>query len=512
MLTRAISPAAILIVSLASAAWAQDPGTASSQQALDTLWTPAVRAKIRNTATLNPAIEVRTNYLEVFYDSETGDANWGDSGEPYQLHTGDTIRIHGYLAAPVTGGPYPAIVIGHGHGGHGDPDFATALAALGYVALSIDGPSAGLSTGGPEDTEQAWITVEPSPNFGYLYHYAYAGMRALTLFEALAQSPGNPLHIDPQRLGVLGASMGGQFTYYINGVDDRVKAAVAISVAGDWFDTLFYPGSWLYHGLYYYTRDGLRSGVDAPNAVSNVCTDATLQTFLRNFDVSSYAPRQHGKLLTLIGTDDQYFPLPSINTAFDNVQSADHDPAFTSRVMIVPNGKHGVIDANPIAAVLASLGTVNAWLRHAFYGEAAPPETPMVFRWTAGEWMIFAVPARPGATPIWRMDLNYATQIDTTPTPACDFTTIPMFPVGNAYLGAVRIGAPQACGPPPAPDNVIYYASVKDLAGFTISSRVYRGNREMTFSPDFAPVLQHFPRDNFPVPPPPDRCLVPPPG
>ena len=156
--------------------------------------------------------------------------------------------------------------------------------------------------------------------------------------------------------------------------------------------------------------------------------------------------------------------------------------------------------------------TVNAWLRHAFYGEAAPPETPMVFRWTAGEWMIFAVPARPGATPIWRMDLNYATQIDTTPTPACDFTTIPMFPVGNAYLGAVRIGAPQACGPPPAPDNVIYYASVKDLAGFTISSRVYRGDREMTFSPDFAPVLQHFPRDNFPVPPPPDRCLVPPPG
>ena len=130
MLTRAISPAAILIVSLASAAWAQDPGTASSQQALDTLWTPAVRAKIRNTATLNPAIEVRTNYLEVFYDSETGDANWGDSGEPYQLHTGDTIRIHGYLAAPVTGGPYPAIVIGHGHGGHGDPDFATALALV----------------------------------------------------------------------------------------------------------------------------------------------------------------------------------------------------------------------------------------------------------------------------------------------------------------------------------------------------------------------------------------------
>jgi hypothetical protein len=52
------------------------------------------------------------------------------------------------------------------------------LAALGYVALSIDGPGQGLSTG-RRDTEQGWISVEeimnvPAPYVSYQYHYAYA--------------------------------------------------------------------------------------------------------------------------------------------------------------------------------------------------------------------------------------------------------------------------------------------------------------------------------------------------
>ena len=188
------------------------------------------------------------------------------------------------------------------------------LAAFGYVALSIDGPGQGLSTG-PPDTEQGWISVEqimnvPAPYVSYLYHYAYAGMRALTLFEKLSGVFLNPFRIDRTRLGVIGASMGGQFTYYINGVDDRVKGAVGIAVAGDWRHISFYPGSWLYHGLYYYTRDGLPSGQDHLNTVSNFCTDPTLTTFLNYFDPIAYAPTQHGPLLTIVGTHDQFFTVP----------------------------------------------------------------------------------------------------------------------------------------------------------------------------------------------------------
>src|SRR5688572_29946059 len=165
------------------------PALAGAQGApLDRLWTPERLQKIRDRSTLNLQIIPRSGYYEIFYDSEIGDAKWADSGPPYQVHTGGTIRIHGYLAAPAGPAPRPALVIGHGHGGHGDPDVPRALAALGYAAFSIDGPRSGLSTGGPEDTEQAWISVEerrnkPSPEVSFLYHWAYAGMRALTVLE-----------------------------------------------------------------------------------------------------------------------------------------------------------------------------------------------------------------------------------------------------------------------------------------------------------------------------------------
>src|SRR5262249_56164554 len=152
-----------------------------------------------------------TGSFEFSFDSKKN-ARWADAVPPYAIHTGGQIRIHGYLASPMVGGPYPAIVIGHGHHGHGSREEAMLLASFGYVALSIDGPGQGLSTG-PPDTEQGWISVEKimnvaAPYVGYQDHYAYAGMRALTLFEKLSGLFLNPFRIDGTRLGVIGASMG----------------------------------------------------------------------------------------------------------------------------------------------------------------------------------------------------------------------------------------------------------------------------------------------------------------
>jgi esterase/lipase len=366
---------------------ADGPSLAHSSP-LDLLWTDEVIAKIRNQETLNVQIILRAGYAEVFYDSEVGDAAWGDSAPPYGVHEGDTIRIHGYLATPLFGGPYPGIVIGHGHHGHGSPETAMAVAGRGYVALSIDGPRAGRSTGGPEDTEQAWVSVEKSinvasPAVGFLYHYAYAGMRGLTFLEYLSnlQLPyRNPFRVDRDRLGVIGASMGGQLAYYVNGVDSRVKGAVAIAVAGDWRNLVFYRGAWLYHGLYYYTRMrewrelyGSDPGVDLLNTITNVCLDPTSQTFLDHFDPISYAPTQHGPLLTIIGTHDQYFTVPAINTTYDHTRP--DDPQFRKKILLVPNGRHGVLREGEDTETLLRLTLVaHAWFRHAFYGGPAPPD------------------------------------------------------------------------------------------------------------------------------------------
>ena len=475
------------------------------------LWTPEVLQRIHDRTTLNIQITPQLSYLDVFFDSEIDEAKWADSQPPYAIHTGDTIRIHGYLATPAIGGPYPAIVIGHGHNGHASAELAQAVAALGYVALSIDGPQAGLSTGGPQDTEQAWISVEevmnvPSPATSYLYHYVYAGMRALTLLDALSRIPLNPLRIDRNNFGVIGASMGGQFTYYLNGVDARVKGAVAIAVAGDWQKLSLYQGAWLYHGLYYYTRDGLPSGQDALNTIANMCTDPTLATFLDYFDPISYAPRQHAPLLTIIGTHDQYFPLPAINTTYDRVSSAGTNQRFIKRLLLTANGKHGVIDGEDFLPTLRSvLETVHAWFDYSFRNGSTPLPTPTVQMEVVDGMMWFLVAAPPNSL-IRSVDLYFATQLDTVQQPACDFAVMRLERQGDEYRGSLPIGTVPPCGPPVTPANILYYASVRDGADYTVSSKMHYQFAEMSFGTDFVPLLEHFPRDDLPVPLPPKPC------
>ena len=482
------------------------------------LWTP-VMGKIRDQSTLHERIVLHGGYAEVYYDSEIGAAKWGDdkdSPPPHAIVTGGTIRIHGYLATPVIGCPCPGVVIGHGHGGRGSKDMALALAALGYVALSIDGPGQGKSTG-PSDSEQRWISVEesinePAPEVGYLYHYAYAGMRGLTLLQKLSRRPFNPFRIDKNRLGVIGASMGGQFTYMINGVDDRVKGAVAIAVAGDWENVITHTdGAWLYHGLYYYTRDGLASQQDALNTISDVCTDPTMGTFLGYFDPIQYAPTQHAPLLTIIGSHDQYFNLPAINTTYDRLPDDSATSRYLKRLMITSNGKHGVINENDLLPTLQPvLANIDRWFRYSFRNGPTPPATPTVTVAVDGDRLVFRVQAPPGNGSITSVRIHFATQVDTHPQAPGDFASLKLAPVGNhVYEGSLPIGTAPPSGPPVSPDNVLFYAAVEDSALYTISSKLYYQDREMDFESGFMPSIEHYPKDDYEVQPSPPACEAP---
>jgi hypothetical protein len=119
--------------------------------------------------------------------------------------------------------------------------------------------------------------------------------------------------------------------------------------------------------------------------------------------------------------------------------------------------------------------------------------------------MEFRVTAPPGSL-IRHVDLYFATQLDTVPQPACDFAVIRLALEGDHYGGALPIGTVPPCGPPAAPENILYYASVRDAAGYTVSSKMHYQFAEMAFGTDFVPRLEHFPRDDFPVPPPPAPC------
>src|SRR6478672_7044673 len=396
-------------------------GRTFAQSAPLDLWSPDTLLTIRDKNTLNYSITARTGYFEVFFDSNNN-ATWADGGPPYAIHTGGRIRIHGY----------------------GIPEEAVLLAAFGYVALSIDGPGQGLSTG-PPDTNQGWISVEeimnvPAPYVSYLYHYAYAGMRGLTLFEKLSGLPFNPLRIDRTRLGVIGASMGGQFTYYINGVDDRVKGAVGIAVAGDWRHVALYRGAWLYHGLYYYTRDGLPSGQDHLNTISNFCTDPTTTTFLNYFDPIAYASRQHGPLLTILGTHDQFFTVPAINSTYNRIASAGTSERFLKRIMMKPNGKHGVVDENSYSELLELIQNIDSWFKYCFSDGPRPPGTPTVRIEVQPTTMVFHVTAPAGGSAINQVKLYYASQVDTRPSTVHDFGSISLSWNGVEYVGSIPIG------------------------------------------------------------------------
>jgi len=189
-----------------------------------------------------------------------------------------------------------------------------------------------------------------------------------------------------------------------------------------------------------------------------VCTDPTIDTFLSHFDPIAYAPTQHGPLVTIIGTHDQYFTLPGINTTYDRVASAGTDPRFIKRILFTANGSHPVVDGDrPLQSILEVLGTVVHWLRYAFNDGPAPPATPTIQTQTFGSWFIFRVAAPPGSVPLRRVDLYFATQLDSTVTPACDF----------------------------------------------ISSKMYYQLQPMEFCTGFVPRISHFPGDDFPVQPPP---------
>src|SRR5437762_3277606 len=390
------------------------------------LWSSNTQLIIRDKSTLNYSITARIGYFEVYFDSNNN-ATWADAVAPYAIHTGGKIRIHGYLASPMIGGPYPAIVIGHGHHGSGNPNEAMLLAALGYVALSIDGPGQGLSTG-PPDTEQGRISVEKIMN---------------------VPAP------------------------YVS---------------------------------YYYTRNGLQSGLDYLNTISNFCTDPTLTTFLNDFDPIAYAPTQHGPLLTIIGTHDQYFTVPAINSTYDRIASAGTSARFLKRIMMKPNVKHGV-ETNGNLYTYTSLydviQVIDSWFKYCFKNGPLPPGTPTVRMEAKPTTMVFHVTAPAGGSAINQVKLYYASQIDTRPSTVYDFGYISLSWNGLEYVGTIPLGKLPPAGPPVTPNNIIYLASVKDGANYTVTSKLYYRSGVMAFGQGFLPIIDHYYGDTLPVPPPP---------
>jgi hypothetical protein len=202
-------------------------------------------------------------------------------------------------------------------------------------------------------------------------------------------------------------------------------------------------------------RHGLHSRQDVLNSIADICTDPTLDTFPDAFDPISYAPRQHGPLLTIIGTHDQSFRLPAINSTYERVASADTNPRFIKRFLVTANGKHGVIDSDDLLPTRrAVIKTILNWFNYSFRSGSTPPPTPTVRMEVIDGTMWFRGTVLPGNR-IHHVDLYFATQLDTVQRPACDFAVSRLAPQSDEYSGAVPIRTALSCGLPATPENIL---------------------------------------------------------
>lgn len=166
-------------------------------------------------------------------------------GIAVQAETSTDITVmNGARAIPATvvlpdgDGPFPAVVMNHGHGGGrqeggGFPRLAKALADAGIATIRMDFAGSGDSTEPFTDGYMSNMIADSNASLAYL----------------LDNYP-----VDAERLGVFGYSMGGRIALTIAGTPDNpYKAVGLLAPSANWGDELlqgFFGGPEEYQRLY----------------------------------------------------------------------------------------------------------------------------------------------------------------------------------------------------------------------------------------------------------------------
>jgi dienelactone hydrolase len=207
---------------------------------------------------------------------------------------GKPTRVFGYYARPSTGdGPFPAMLLVHGGGGHAFEQWARLWAERGYVALAMDlsghGPDRKrLPDGGPEqDDETKFRDFDPAdPTSMWTYHAVAAVLKGHSLLASRAE-------VDAGRIGVTGISWGGYLTCIVAGVDDRIKVAVPVYGCGFLHEDSFWK----------------------PERFDKIVPERR-DRWVNAFDPSKYLPGATCPILFVNGTNDFAYPLDSYQHSY----------------------------------------------------------------------------------------------------------------------------------------------------------------------------------------------------
>ncbi|MCS6923647.1 MAG: prolyl oligopeptidase family serine peptidase, partial [Fimbriimonadales bacterium] len=130
---------------------------------------------------------------------------------------------------------------------------------------------------------------------------------------------------DPTRIGMSGYSAGGMATLNVNGFDNRLRCAIAISGTG-----------------------GLRKAAENGGWINNLLRSAGLsrrsakfQVLCDTIDPIRRASTQTAPVLLINGAQDEFFPIDSTLDTFNALSNRAQ-----SRVVIIPNWDHGLFTLN----------------------------------------------------------------------------------------------------------------------------------------------------------------------
>lgn len=236
-------------------------------------------------------------------------------------------RIPAYILIPKGEGPFPAVVALHDHGAHfsigkekvvrpfdesperlkdarqwvdqcyGGRFFGDELARRGYVVFAMDAlfwGDRGRLEGVEYEAQQAMAANMLQLGMSWAGMIVWDDVRSAEYVAGLPE-------VDPERIGAMGLSMGGNRTWHLTAATDRVKIGAAIC----WLGTtpmLMEPGNNQTKGYSSFSmvHPGLRNALDYPDVASIAC------------------PKP---MLFYNGAQDSLFPLSDVRAAYDKMHA-----------------------------------------------------------------------------------------------------------------------------------------------------------------------------------------------
>ena len=202
----------------------------------------------------------------------------------YGVEAGE--RAHAYIGVPIgLTGRAPAIVALHGTtpqgkeqtaGLSGDPTkkFLDDLCRRGFVVIAPDHFVAGhrIPPEGPYETAGFY---EKHPEWTAVGKFTYEHSIAIDVLQAMPE-------VDPERIGVMGHSLGGHGSYFLAAYDERIKAAVS-NCGGSFFRHYPKVENWARDRWYVYfkhLRPGLLAGELPPIDIHEIMALIAPRAFL----------------------------------------------------------------------------------------------------------------------------------------------------------------------------------------------------------------------------------------